>query len=139
MTPIHIELRNQAKGYYITQRNTHIDEPKQYIEWTHPAKAIVLKEKCEEREYMIEIYADDSKSPSGVGAGIAVFKNKHLMFQLRYKLVDRCSNNQAEQLAIAKALEKIQDLNHLQENQWTVAIHTDSKITLDAIANLRNH
>ena len=51
MTPIHIELRNQAKGYYITRRNAHIDEPKQYKEWTHPAKAVVLKEKCEEREY----------------------------------------------------------------------------------------
>jgi len=43
MTPIHIELRNQAKGYYITRRNAHIDKPKQYREWTHPAKAIVLK------------------------------------------------------------------------------------------------
>jgi len=139
MTPIHTELRNQAKGYYITQRNAHIDDPKQYREWTHPAKAIVLKEKCEEREYTIEVYTDGSKSPSGVGAGIAVFKNKHLMFQLRYKLAERCSNNQAEQLAIAKALEKIQDFSHLQENQRTAAIHTDSKITLDAIANLRNH
>jgi len=51
----------------------------------------------------------------------------------------RCSNNQDEQLAIAKALEKIQDLNHLQGNQWSVAIHTDSRITLDAMANPRNH
>jgi len=139
MTPIHIELRNQAKGYCITRRNAHIDEPKQYREWTHPVKAIILKEKCEEREYTIEVYTDGSKSPSGVGAGIAIFKNKHLLFQLRYKLAERCSNNQAEQLAIAKALEKIQDLSHLQENQRTAAIHTDSKITPDAIANLRNH
>ena len=61
------------------------------------------------------------------------------MFQLRYKLAERCSSNQAEQLAIAKTLEKIQDLNHLQENQRTAAIHTDSKTTPDAIANLRNH
>jgi len=60
------------------------------------------------------------------------------MFQLRYKLAERCSNNQAEQLAIAKALEKIEDLSHLQENQRTATIHTDSKITLDATANLRN-
>ena len=61
------------------------------------------------------------------------------MSQLRYKLADRCSKNQAEQLAIAKTLEKIKDLSHFQENQRTAAIHTDIKITLDAIANLRNH
>jgi len=139
MIPIHTELRNQAKGYYITRRNAHIDEPKQYRRWIHPAKAIVLKEKCEEREYTIEVYTGGSESPSGVGAGIAIFKNKHLVFQLRYKLAERCSNNQVEQLVIAKALEKIQDPSHLQENQWTAAIHTDSEITLDAIANLRNH
>jgi ribonuclease HI len=85
------------------------------------------------------VYTDGSKSPSGVGAGIAVFKDKHPMFQLRYKLAERCSNSQAEQLATAKALEKIQDLSHLQENQRTAAIHTDSKTTPDAIAKLRSH
>jgi len=65
--------------------------------------------------------------------------NKHLTFQLKYELAERCSNNQTEQLAIAKALEKIQNLSYLQGNQRSVAIHTDSKITLDAIANPRNH
>jgi hypothetical protein len=33
---------------------------------------------------MIEVYTDGSKSPSGVGSGIAVFENKHLTFQLKY-------------------------------------------------------
>jgi ribonuclease HI len=56
-----------------------------------------------------------------------------------YKLAEECSNNQAEQLAIVKALEKIQDYGHLQERQRSAAIHTDSKITLDARANHRNH
>jgi len=49
--------------------------------------------------------------------------NKRLMFQLRYKLAERCSKNHAEQLAIAKALEKIQDFSHLQIHQGSVAIH----------------
>ena len=88
---------------------------------------------------MIEVYTDGSKTTSGVGSGIAIFINKHLTFQLKYKLAERCSNNQAEQLAIANALEKIQNLNHLQGNQRSVAIHTDSRITLDATANPRNH
>ena len=65
--------------------------------------------------------------------------NKHLTFKLKYKLVERCSNNQAEQLAIAKALEEIQNLRYLQGNQRSVAIHTDSKITWVAIAKPKNH
>jgi ribonuclease HI len=96
------------------------------------------KRKCEGCEYTIEIYTDSSKSLSGVGFDIAIFVNKHLTLQLMYKLVEECSNNQAEQLAIVKALEKLQDFRHLQEAQRSAAIHTDSKITLYATANPKN-
>jgi len=37
-----------------------------------------------------------------------------------------------------KALEKLRELHHLLGNQQTLAIHTDSRITLEAIANPRN-
>jgi len=139
ITPIQMELRSQAKVYYITRGNAQIDAPKQYRKWTHTTKAIELKEKCEEREYTVEVYTDGSKSLSGVCSGIAISMNKHLTFQLKYKLAERCSNNQAEQLAIAKALEEIQNLSYLQGNQRSAAIHTGSKITMDAIANPRNY
>ena len=89
--------------------------------------------------YKIEIYMDCSKSEKGVGSGIAIFIDGSLTFQLWYKLAQKCSNNQAEQLAIAKALGKVRDLHQLQGNQQTLAIHTDSRITLEAIANPRNH
>ena len=115
------------------------DAPKYYRKCYHPAEVIEIKEKCEKRDYMIEVYTDGSKSTSGVGSGIEIFIDKHLTFQLKYKLAERCSNNHAEQLAIAKALEKIQDLSHLQGNHRSVAVHTDSRITLDAIANPRKH
>jgi ribonuclease HI len=46
----------------------------------------------------------------------------------------RQSNSQ-----IAKALEKLRELHHLLGNQRTLAVHTDSRITLEAIANRRNH
>ena len=82
---------------------------------------------------------DCSKSEKGVGSGIAIFIDGSLTFQLWYKLAQKCSNNQAEQLAIAKALGKVRDLHQLQRNQQTLAIHTDSRITLEAIANPRNH
>jgi len=56
-----------------------------------------------------------------------------------YRLADECSNNQAEQLAIVKALEKLRNFRHLQGLQQSAVVYTDSKITLDAIANPRNH
>ena len=92
ITPIQIELRSQAKVYSITRGKAQIDAPKYYRKWTHPAKAIELKEKCEEREYTIEVYTDGSECPSGAGSAIAIFMNKHLTFQLKYKLAERCSN-----------------------------------------------
>ena len=81
------------------------DAPIHYSKWSHPADAIELTDKREIRGYTIEIYTDGSKSPSGVGSGIAIFVNKHLTLQLTYKLAEKCSNNQAEQLAIVKALD----------------------------------
>jgi len=44
--------------------------------------------------------------------------------------------NQAEQLAIVKALGKVRDLHQLQRNKQTLAIHTESRITLEALASL---
>jgi len=97
-----------------------------------------MKQKREGREYTVEIYTDGSKRSGGVGSGIAIFEN-HLSLQLMYRLADECSNNQTEQLAIVKVLEKLQDFRHLQELQRSAAVHTDRKITLDAISNPRNH
>jgi ribonuclease HI len=54
-------------------------------------------------------------------------------------LAEKCSNNQVEQLAIVKALGKVKDLHQLQRSQQNLALHTDSKITREAIANPRNH
>ena len=48
-------------------------------------------------------------------------------------------NNQAEQLAVAKALEKMKDIHQLQGNQRYLASYTDSRISLDAIANPSNN
>ena len=141
ITPITITLKNMAKLYYITRKNQDdlYDAPLSYRRWPHPAKAIELHNKQDDMQYKLEIYTDGSKTEKRVGSGVAIFADGSLTHQLRYKLAERCSNNQAEQLAIAKALEKIQEFSHFQGNQRSVAIHTDSKITLDAIANPRNH
>jgi len=115
-----VELENLAQQYHITCRKEQegaYDAPKDYRKWPHPAEAIELKDKCDNVKYMIEIYTDGSKTEKGVGSGIAIFTDGGLTFQLRYKLAEKCSNNQAEQLAIAKALEKVRDLHQLQRNQ----------------------
>jgi hypothetical protein len=120
ITPILIELGNLAKFYHIIRGNEQeglYHAPKDYKKWTQPAEAIEIKEKCERMEYVIEVYTDGSKSENGLGSRIAIFIDKHLTFQLKYKLAERCSNSQAEQLAIAKVLEKMKDLHQLQGNQ----------------------
>jgi len=88
-----------------------------YRKWPHPAEATEIKDKCDNMNYMIEIYTGGSKSKKGLGSGIAIFIDGSLTFQLQYKLAEKCSNNQAEQLAIAKALGKVTDLHQLQRNQ----------------------
>jgi hypothetical protein len=107
ITPILIELRNLTKFYHITRGNEQkglYDAPKDYRKWTHPAQTIEIKEKCESIEYAVEVYMDGSKRDSGVGSEVAIFTDKYLSFQLKYKLADGCSNNQAELLAVAKVL-----------------------------------
>ena len=79
--------------------------------------------------YSIEIYTDGSKDASTVGAGVVIYRNKQMIMQYRYKLRRYCSNNQAKQIAILKALE-------LQEMEapisGTAAIYTDSRVTIDS-------
>jgi ribonuclease HI len=51
----------------------------------------------------------------------------------------RCSNNQAEQLAIAKALVLIHDIDIAENTPRTIGIFTDSRTTVDSIRNANNH
>jgi ribonuclease HI len=54
-------------------------------------------------------------------------------------LDSRCSNNQAEQLAIIKALEAIELINTMDNSRHTATVFTDSRITLDSLQNVNNH
>ena len=64
---------------------------------------------------------------------------KELVTKLKYKLDNRCSNNQAEQLAIAKALEALETTDVEENSTRTAAIITDSRIPQDSIKNVKNH
>jgi ribonuclease HI len=76
-------------------------------------------------------FTDGSKSEQGVGSGVAVIIGKMVTEEHKLKLDIRCTNNQAEHLAILNAIEVIEmrQVNHNEHR--TVVIYTDSKITVD--------
>ena len=59
--------------------------------------------------------------------------NGKLLNQLKFKLHGHCSNNEAEQIAILKVLEKLEELQDGQDNDKRVAIYTDSNINLNLL------
>jgi ribonuclease HI len=87
--------------------------------------------------YPIEIYTDGSKDRGKVGAGVAIYSNKQPGKQCKYKLQNCCSNNQAEQTAILKAVEQLPKLD--DPTGRIAAIVTYSKVTLDSLKNHSIH
>jgi len=83
----------------------------------------------------VEVYTDGSKIGDSVGAAGVIFVNGKLVHQLKFKLHGHCSNNQAEQIAILKTLEKLEKLQEGKDNDKRAAIYTDSKITLALLQN----
>jgi ribonuclease HI len=73
-----------------------------------------MRPKLQKKQYeqrTILIYTDGSKNEYGVGSGVAIFVQQKLSVQLQFRLGTKCSNNQAEQLAIVKALESIETID----------------------------
>jgi ribonuclease HI len=67
---------------------------------------------------------------NGVGSGVAIFFGKELALQEKFKLENRCNNNQAEQLAITKALEAIVKIDIAEGTPRTATILTDSRVSI---------
>jgi len=76
--------------------------------WIHSATHIKTIEGEEESLHPIQAYTDGRKSDLGVGAGVVNFIDNNILKTMQYRLNERCSKNQAEQMAILKALEYIQ-------------------------------
>jgi len=113
------------------------DMPLPVHKWPHPAQQVTTMETNEGSTYPTEIYTDGSKAAGTVGAGVAIYQNKQLTIQRRYKLRGYCSNNQAEQTAILKALEQLQEMETPRGGRATIC--TDSKVTLDSLKNQDIH
>jgi ribonuclease HI len=93
---------------------------------------------CKCKEHAIEIFTYVSNNEQGVGSGIAICIKNKLTHQIRHKLHDRCSNNQAEQIAIVKALQAIETIKINNNIQRKIMIHADSRIPLESLQNMKN-
>ena len=89
-------------------------------------------------EHTIHIYTDGSKTEQGVGSGIAIYVNNKLTHQVKHKLNNRCSNNQAEQTAILKALYALETIKLDNNTPRRVKLFTGSKITIFSLKNPKN-
>jgi len=138
--PIGILIAGKAQMYRIKQGLENCEQaydmPLPPSEWPHPAQRVTIEETKEKTKYPIEIYTDGSKVESKVGAGVVIYLKKQLVKRCKYKLHSCCSNNQAEQTAILKALEQIPNT---ETTCRLAAVFTDSKVTIDALKNLDNH
>ena len=133
--PINIKIEETGKFYEITKGiGTQYD--REMENWNHLATHIKISEGYEDSSHPIQADTDGSKNDLGVGARIAIFLDNNLTATLKYKLNGRCTNNQAEQMAILEALEYIQ---YRESGEKSVLVHTDSQITLQLLQNQKKH
>ena len=137
LIPINIKIEEAAKLHEMTKgEGTSWDRAMDIKNWVHPSKHIKIIERQENNTHSLQVYTDGSKNKGGVGSGIAVYAGANLITTQMYRLNKRCTNNQAEQLAILKALEGIQNL---QVEGKTIIVYNDSKITLQLLKNHKRH
>jgi len=137
MTPIIPKLVEIVKQYSFREKQQYqdinIDHDVEYRLWPHPARAATITEIETHEEATISACIDGSKYQ------YLIFKGSDVIARHQLKLSNSCSNNQAEQLAIQKALEEIELLNRESITPPTAIIYTDSRVALDSISNPNNH
>ena len=137
--PIRIVLEEKIQLYEVkhnlVRREQEFDLPLLVKDWPHPAMKVNISKVNKATKYPIEIFTDGSKINDKVGASIAIFVDKLLAKECKFKLHNSCSNNQAEQIAILKSLEQLETLIELITDPTYVAVYTDSTVTLAALEN----
>jgi hypothetical protein len=143
MTLIIIKTEEAVKQYNVrigNVRHSHkFDQEVELKTWPHRADVVKIKEVSGDKEHTIRVYREGSKNEQGVGSGVAIFVRNELKAQHKFKLYNRCSNIQAEQLAITKALEIILEIDITEISARTIGTFTDSRITIDLLKNFNNH
>jgi len=120
--PIGIEIEEKTclyKRKHSTRKEDYEwDKPLPATEWPHPALRADIMETTDLITYPTEIFTDGSKIGDKFGAGVAIFSEKRLVRKCKYRLENHCSNNQAEQIAILKALEQLLSLPDQNIDLW---------------------
>ena len=79
--------------------------------WQHPVEASLRNTDEKKETGSLHIYTDGSKTEMGVGSGIAIFESGQHVKSVQRRLNKKCTNNQAEQLAILSAQQYIEKTN----------------------------
>jgi hypothetical protein len=120
--------------YQLTRGSTEEDElvvsDMEVKHWHHPAETIIYLTEVNEEASTTQIFTDGSKSKQGEGASIAIFRSGNHIKSLKYGLNERSIDNQAENLAILRALEYTENI---QTEKKTAIIYTDSRMILDSL------
>jgi len=134
LTSIAIKIDEASQFYQLAKGRTKeealVDRDMEVKYWHHPAETITLLAENNEVTSTIQIFTDRSKSEQRVGAGVAIFRSGNHIRSLKYRLNKRCTDNQAEQLVIVRALEYIENV---QTEDKMATIYTDSQISLDSL------
>jgi len=140
MMPLDIKIDQEAQLYQLTKGTakdkTQIDKDMVVRYCQHPAEASISSTDGKEENGSTHIYTDGSKTGKGVDSGIAFVESGQHTKSIQRRLNKRCTNNQAEQLAILAA---IQYIEKIQRTDKRITIYTDSKITLDKLQNSNIH
>jgi ribonuclease HI len=139
LIPIDIKRAEASQFYHLTKDNKKealVDCNIKVKYWQHPAETIIFLTGNNKETSTIQVFTDGSKSEQGVGAGLVIFKSGIHITSLQYKLNKICTNNQAEKLAILRALEYTENL---QTEDKTGTVYTDSRITPDSLKNSKIH
>jgi len=142
-TQIIIKAEEAARRYDVWKghgSNTqNIDREVKINQWPHPAELENIIETNGSNDHTIQIYTDGSKGSRGVGVGVAIFSSNKPTARHKFTLDHICSNNQAEQLAILKALELTSHIEIADNAPRTTGVYTDSRITIDSLKDASNH
>jgi hypothetical protein len=134
ITPITIKTEEADRIYNARKirrsQTQEIDYVVEHKNWQHPADGAIIIEEEETNDSTVLAYTDGGKNELGVGFDTVIYTGNKITTQIRSRFDTKCSNNQAEQIAIINA---IATLNIPENNPRTAMIYTDSRITLDAL------
>ena len=101
--------RKKVRNYKATRNNIEYDVPLEVRYCPHHAQIHLIKAPTEIQHNAKSIFMDGSKIGVKVGAAAVIIKNDSSS-SIYVKQHEICCNNQAEQVAILKAMVQIQNL-----------------------------